>query len=47
MALLENHEALRTEQAGADYTFASETDTEVVVNQIHYHLQDDGDLLSA
>ena len=45
--IIENHEALRTEQAVADYTFASETDTEVVVNQIHYHLQGDGDLLSA
>ena len=45
--IIENHEALRTEQASADYTFASETDTEVAVNQIHYHLQNNGDLLSA
>ena len=45
--IIENHETLRTEQAGAGYTFASETDTEVVVNQIHHHLQGNGDLLSA
>ena len=45
--IIENHEALRREQSGADYTFASETDTEVVVNQIHYHLQGNGNLLSA
>ena len=45
--IIENHEALRTEQTGGGYTFASETDTEVVVNQIHYHLQGNSDLLSA
>ena len=45
--IIENHEMLRAEQAGAGYTFASETDTEVAVNQIHYNLQGNGDLLSA
>ena len=45
--IIENHEALRTGLAGADYTFESETDTEVVVNHIHYHLQGNGNLLSA
>ena len=45
--IIENHDALRKEQAGAAYTFASETDTEVVVNQIHRHLQDGNDLLTA
>ena len=45
--IIENHEALRLEQADAGYTFASETDTEVAVNQIHRHLQGNGDLLAA
>ena len=45
--IIENHEMLRAEQAGAGYTFASETDTEVAVNQIHYNLLGNGDLLSA
>ena len=45
--IIENHEMLRAEQAGAGYMFASETDTEVAVNQIHYNLQGNGDLLSA
>ena len=45
--IIENHEALRKEQTGAGYTFESETDTEVVVNQIHRHLQDEDDLLAA
>ena len=45
--IIENHDALRQEQAGAGYAFASETDTEVVVNQIHRHLQGAADLLSA
>ena len=45
--IIENHDALRKEQADAGYEFASETDTEVVVNQIHLHLQDGADLLAA
>ena len=45
--IIENHDALRTEQAAAEYAFASETDTEVVVNQIHHNLQGNGDLLAA
>ena len=45
--IIENHEALRKAQSDAGYSFASETDTEVVVNQIHHHLQDDTDLLGA
>ena len=45
--IIENHDALRKEQAGAGYEFASETDTEVVVNQVHRHLQDGADLLAA
>ena len=45
--IIENHEALRKAQTAAGYSFASETDTEVVVNQIHHHLQDNPDLLAA
>lgn len=45
--IIENHEALRKEQAGAGYTFVSETDTEVVVNQIHRRLQGGDNLLAA
>ena len=45
--IIENHEALRIEQTGAGYTFSSETDTEVAVNQIHHNLQGNGDLLAA
>ena len=45
--IIENHEALRKAQTAAGYSFASETDTEVVVNQIHRHLQDNRDLLAA
>ncbi len=45
--IIENHDVLRKQQAAAGYEFASETDTEVVVNQIHRYLQDGADLLAA
>ena len=45
--IIENHDALRMEQTEAGYAFASDTDTEVAVNQIHHNLQGNGDLLSA
>ena len=45
--IIENHETLRKAQVAAGYDFESETDTEVAVNQIHYHLQATGDLFSA
>ena len=45
--IIENHEALRAQQREAGYEFASETDTEVVVNQIHRHLEEGSDLLAA
>lgn len=45
--IIENHEALRIAQTDAGYTFSSETDTEVAVNQIHHNLQGNGDLLGA
>lgn len=45
--IIENHEVLRAQQREAGYEFASETDTEVVVNQIHRHLGEGDDLLAA
>jgi len=45
--IIENHESLRTEQIADGYQFQSETDTEVVVNQVHKHLQEGKDLLQA
>ena len=45
--IIENHESFRAKQISAGYTFSSETDTEVVVNQIHSHLQESGDLFTA
>ena len=45
--IIENHEALRRAQKEAGYTFTSETDTEVVVHQIHRHHAAGKDLLQA
>ncbi len=45
--IIENHEILRKEQLALDYSFESETDTEVVANQVHFHLQRGLDLLEA
>ncbi len=45
--IIENHEALRAEQIKAGYEFTSQTDTEVVVHQIHKHLQSSGNLFDA
>ena len=45
--IIENHEALRAVQRGAGYEFTSETDTEVIVHQIHYHLAAGQGLLAA
>ncbi|MEM7541552.1 MAG: glutamine--fructose-6-phosphate transaminase (isomerizing) [Pseudomonadota bacterium] len=45
--IIENHEELRAKQIAAGHQFGSETDTEVVVNAIHDHLSDTGNLLSA
>ena len=42
--IIENHEALRGELEAHGYRFASETDTEVIVHRIHYHLDRTGDL---
>jgi len=46
--IIENHEALRKQQKADGYKFTSETDTEVVVHQIHYyHIKQGKDLLTA
>ena len=45
--IIENHDVLRTEQKAAGYTFTSDTDTEVIVHQVHYHLDSSADLLEA
>ncbi|MBS1270518.1 MAG: Glutamine--fructose-6-phosphate aminotransferase [isomerizing] [Gammaproteobacteria bacterium] len=45
--IVENHDALRREQQSMGYQFTSETDTEVVVHQIHYYLDRGDDLLQA
>ena len=45
--IIENHELLRSDQLKAGYEFTSETDTEVVVHQIHRHLDKGKTLLAA
>lgn len=45
--IIENHVQLRNLQKAAGYTFSSETDTEVIVNQIHVELQKTDNLLNA
>ena len=45
--IIENHAALRARQKRLGYEFSSETDTEVAVHQIHFHLQKGKDLLRA
>ncbi|WP_455208116.1 glutamine--fructose-6-phosphate transaminase (isomerizing) [Kaarinaea lacus] len=46
--IIENHEELRQRQIKLGYHFSSETDTEVVVHQVHFHHINEGqDLLSA
>ena len=45
--IIENHEELRARQGDAGYEFTSETDTEVVVNQVHHHMKRGQDLLGA
>lgn len=42
--IIENHEALRGELEADGYRFVSETDTEVIVHRIHYHLDRTDDL---
>ena len=45
--IIENYEALRRAQIQQGYVFQSETDTEVIVNQIHEFVTRDHDLLDA
>ena len=45
--IIENHDSLRAAQQAQGYTFTSETDTEVVVHQVHRHMQSTGDLRQA
>jgi glucosamine--fructose-6-phosphate aminotransferase (isomerizing) len=45
--IIENHDELREELKRAGYLFSSETDTEVIVHRIHWHLKTVGDLFKA
>lgn len=45
--IIENYEALRAELKEAGYTFASETDSEVIVHLVDRYLEEQGDLLEA
>jgi glucosamine--fructose-6-phosphate aminotransferase (isomerizing) len=45
--IIENHEAVRERLIRAGYSFASDTDTEVVAHLVHLHLSETGDLLEA
>lgn len=45
--IIENHEQLREQQKNLGYKFSSDTDSEVIVNQIHDYLEKGEDLLSA
>jgi len=45
--IIENHEILRSAQKQQGYMFTSETDTEVIVHQVHHHLDKGKDLLAA
>jgi glucosamine--fructose-6-phosphate aminotransferase (isomerizing) len=45
--IIENHDELRLRQQQAGYRFTSQTDTEVIVHQIHYYLDQGNDLLAA
>lgn len=45
--IIENHKELRLAQKEQGFVFSSETDTEVIVHQIDWHMQNGKDLLSA
>jgi len=45
--IIENHKELRLAQKKQGFPFSSETDTEVIVHQIDWHMQKGKDLLSA
>lgn len=45
--IIENHQALRNKQTELGFVFSSETDTEVIVHQIDWHMQQGLNLLAA
>lgn len=45
--IIENHQKLRAQQKKQGFPFSSETDTEVIVHQIDWHMQQGQDLLKA
>jgi glucosamine--fructose-6-phosphate aminotransferase (isomerizing) len=45
--IIENHDELRARQEQAGFRFTSQTDTEVIVHQIHHYLDQGQDLLAA
>jgi len=45
--IIENHDELREKLRGLGYHFLSDTDTEVIVHLVHWHLSQGGDLLAA
>ncbi|MEE9574891.1 MAG: class II glutamine amidotransferase, partial [Gammaproteobacteria bacterium] len=45
--IIENHEKLREQQRNLGYEFISDTDSEVIVNQIHDYLEKGENLLAA
>jgi glucosamine--fructose-6-phosphate aminotransferase (isomerizing) len=45
--IIENHEALRSLQDKLGYRFTSNTDTEVIVHQVHHNLEQSDDLFNA
>jgi glucosamine--fructose-6-phosphate aminotransferase (isomerizing) len=45
--IIENHDVLRARQQQDGYRFTSQTDTEVIVHQIHLYLEQGQDLLAA
>ena len=45
--IIENHESLRNQQRAIGYVFRSETDTEVIANQVHRYLSQGADLMDA
>ncbi|MDP5293468.1 glutamine--fructose-6-phosphate transaminase (isomerizing) [Oceanimonas sp. CHS3-5] len=45
--IIENHEELREELKAKGYTFASDTDTEVIAHLVHWHRQHTDSLLAA
>ena len=45
--IIENHDVLREQQKQAGYRFTSQTDTEVIVHQVHRYLAQGQNLLAA